>query len=62
MSTYLGIERAEHVIDQYLDDLKNIVNIDSGTYNKQGVDRVGQYLQQRSPRIAAMLPMAHACS
>ncbi len=47
MSTYLGIKRAEHVIDQYLDDLKNIVNIDSGTYNKQGVDRVGQYLQQR---------------
>ncbi len=47
MNTYPGIERAEHIIDYYLDDLKNIVNIDSGTYNKRGVDHVGQYLQQR---------------
>ena len=34
-------------MEQYLDDLKNIVNIDSGTYSKAGVDRVGAYLQQR---------------
>jgi glutamate carboxypeptidase len=47
LSTYPGIDRAERIIDHYLDDLKNIVNIDSGTYNKQGVDHVGQYLQQR---------------
>jgi len=47
LNTYPGIERARRIIDHYLDDLKNIVNIDSGTYNKQGVDHVGQYLQQR---------------
>lgn len=41
------IAPAEQVIDQYLEDLKNIVNIDSGTYNKQGIDRVGEYLEQR---------------
>ena len=47
MNTARSIERAEGLIDQYLDDLKNIVNIDSGSYNKQGVDRVGAYLQER---------------
>jgi glutamate carboxypeptidase len=47
LNTYLDIERTTQVIDQYLEDLKNIVNIDSGTYNKQGVDRVGEYLQER---------------
>lgn len=47
MNTYPSIERAERVMGQYLDDLKHIVNIDSGTYNKQGVDRVGEYLQER---------------
>ena len=47
MNTAGSIERAEGLIDQYLDDLKNIVNIDSGSYNKQGVDRVGAYLQER---------------
>lgn len=47
MTTYLDIERAAQATDQYLEDLKNIVNIDSGTYNKQGVDRVGKYLQER---------------
>src|SRR6266568_4040343 len=42
-----NIIRAEQVMEQYLEDLKNIVNIDSGTYTKAGVDRVGAYLQQR---------------
>ncbi len=41
------VERAEQVIEPYLADLKAIVNIDSGTYNKAGVDRVGAYLQNR---------------
>ena len=40
-------ERAEQVMEPYLADLKAIVNIDSGTYTKAGVDRVGAYLQQR---------------
>ncbi len=47
MNTARSIDGAEGLIDQYLDDLKNIVNIDSGSYNKQGVDRVGAYLQER---------------
>src|ERR1051326_5905391 len=41
------VEQAEHLMPQYLDDLKTIVNIDSGTYTKPGVDRVGAYLQER---------------
>lgn len=34
-------------MEQYLADLRTIVNIDSGTYNKAGVDRVGAYLRDR---------------
>src|SRR5207253_1525958 len=41
------VEQAEQLMQQYLDDLKTIVNIDSGTYTKPGVDRVGAYLQER---------------
>lgn len=41
------LARAEQLMGQYLDDLKTIVNIDSGTYTKPGVDRVGVYLQER---------------
>lgn len=41
------VDRAEQLIEPYLADLKAIVNIDSGTYNKAGVDRVGAYLQER---------------
>lgn len=41
------IERAEKVMDTYLNDLKTIVNIDSGTFTKAGIDRVGAYLQER---------------
>lgn len=40
------IERAEQLMDAYLDDLKTIVNIDSGTFTKAGVDRVAAYLQE----------------
>jgi len=31
----------------YLEDLETIVNIDSGTFTKPGIDRVGAYLQER---------------
>jgi len=41
------VEQAEHLMEQYLDDLKTIVNIDSGTYTKPGIDHVGAYLQER---------------
>lgn len=41
------VQRAEPIMEQYLEDLKAIVNIDSGTYTKPGVDRVGAYLRDR---------------
>ncbi len=41
------VEQAEQLMGQYLDDLKTIVNIDSGTYTRAGIDRVGAYLQER---------------
>ena len=34
------VAQAEHLMQDYLDDLKALVNIDSGTYTKAGVDRV----------------------
>ncbi len=46
-SKHPDIELAEQVMDAYLDDLKTIVNIDSGTFSKAGVDRVSAYLQAR---------------
>jgi glutamate carboxypeptidase len=47
MNRHRHIERAEQLMDAYLDDLKTIVNIDSGTFTKAGIDRVGTYLQER---------------
>ncbi len=41
------VTRAEDMLDAYLADLKAIVNIDSGTFTKAGIDRVGAYLQER---------------
>src|SRR5207237_9042133 len=41
------VQQAEQLMEQYLDDLKTTVNIDSGTYTKPGIDRVGAYLQER---------------
>ena len=41
------VAQAEHLMQDYLDDLKALVNIDSGTYTKAGVDRVVGYLQER---------------
>lgn len=41
------VEQAESLMEQYLDDLQTIVNIDSGTYTKSGIDRVADYLQER---------------
>jgi glutamate carboxypeptidase len=41
------VEQAEGLMQQYLDDLQAIVNIDSGTYTRVGVNRVGAYLQER---------------
>ncbi len=47
MSKHRNIERAEQTMDAYLEDLKTLVNIDSGTFTKAGIDRVGAYLQER---------------
>jgi glutamate carboxypeptidase len=47
MKKHLRVEQAEHILEPFLQDLKAIVNIDSGTYSKAGVDRVGAYLQER---------------
>jgi glutamate carboxypeptidase len=41
------LERAQKHMDEYLHDLQTIVNIDSGTFTKAGIDRVGAYLQNR---------------
>ncbi|HLX58103.1 MAG TPA: M20 family metallopeptidase [Ktedonobacteraceae bacterium] len=47
MNRRADVERAEGIMDAYLEDLKTIVNIDSGTFTKPGIDRVGAYLQER---------------
>ncbi len=47
MTKHVAVEQAERLMDAYLADLQAIVNIDSGTYTKAGVDRVGAYLQGR---------------
>src|SRR5947208_14256815 len=47
MNGHQVVEQAEQLMQEYLDDLKAIVNIDSGTYSRPGVDRVGAYLQER---------------
>jgi len=47
MNAHQMVEQAERQMEQYLADLQTLVNIDSGTYTKAGVDAVGAYLQER---------------
>jgi glutamate carboxypeptidase len=47
MPNHHDIELAQSYMDEYLHDLEAIVNIDSGTFTKAGVDRVGAFLQNR---------------
>src|SRR6266550_2290887 len=47
MNVHQVVQQAEQLMEQYLEDLKTTVNIDSGTYTKRGIDRVGAYLQER---------------
>ena len=47
LSKHPDVQRADQVMDTYFEDLKTIVNIDSGTFTKPGVDRVGAYLRER---------------
>lgn len=44
---HADVERAEQNMPAFLDDLKALVNIDSGTFTKQGIDRAGAYLRER---------------
>ncbi|HEX7733906.1 MAG TPA: M20 family metallopeptidase [Ktedonobacteraceae bacterium] len=46
-STLRELEQAEQAMQAYLADLEAIVNIDSGTYTPEGVNRVGAYLAGR---------------
>lgn len=41
------LEQAEQSMEAYLADLRAIVNIDSGTYTLEGINRVGAYLAER---------------
>ncbi|HEX3640593.1 MAG TPA: M20/M25/M40 family metallo-hydrolase, partial [Ktedonobacteraceae bacterium] len=47
MQKHQTLVRAEQIMDHFLADLKTIVNIDSGTFTKAGIDCVTEYLQQR---------------
>jgi glutamate carboxypeptidase len=47
MKQHAVVTRAEQLLPRYMDDLRAIVDIDSGTYTKAGVDRVGAYLRDR---------------
>src|SRR6266567_5380362 len=47
MKAQQAVQRAELLMEQYLDDLKTTVNIDSGTYTKAGIDQVVAYLEER---------------
>ena len=45
--TLWTLAQAEKSMPSYLTDLEAIVNIDSGTYTLEGINRVGSYLAQR---------------
>ena len=47
MSKTREVEQAEQAMNAYLADLRAIVNIDSGTYTPEGINRVGAYLADR---------------
>ncbi|GCE26450.1 glutamate carboxypeptidase [Dictyobacter alpinus] len=47
MPKNIFVERAEELMASFFADLQTVVNIDSGTYLRSGVNQVGQYLQQR---------------
>jgi glutamate carboxypeptidase len=47
MSKHQTLVRAEQTMDHFLADLKTIVNIDSGTFTKAGIDRIAEYLERR---------------
>jgi hypothetical protein len=50
MSKHRDVERADQFMDDYREDLKTIVNIDSGTFTKAGIDR--DFRRLVSPRAS----------
>ena len=47
MQKHRFVANAEQIMEPFLTDLKTIVNIDSGTYTKVGIDQIAAYLQAR---------------
>src|SRR6266487_409932 len=47
MHKHRFVANAEQIMEPFLADLKTLVNIDSGTYTKVGVDHVATHLQAR---------------
>ncbi len=47
MQRHQTVLQAEQIVEAFLTDLEAIVNIDSGTYYKAGIDQVAAYLQKR---------------
>src|SRR5947207_993422 len=41
------VATAEQIMEPFLADLKTIVNIDSGTYTRAGINQIATYLQAR---------------
>lgn len=59
MTRELDLEAAvwilEDILPEYLEDLELLVNMDSGTFEKQGVDRVGEALRTRYAALGGEL-------
>ena len=47
MQKHRFVANAEEIIDPFLADLKTLVNIDSGTYTRAGINQIVTYLQTR---------------
>lgn len=47
MQKHRFVANAEEIMEPFLTDLKTIVNIDSGTYTRVGINQIAAYLQTR---------------
>lgn len=47
MQKHRFVANAERIMEPFLTDLRTIVNVDSGTYTKVGIDQIAAYLQTR---------------
>ena len=46
---------AEAALPDFLADLERLVNIDCGTYSKEGVDEIGRWFQEQASELGAVL-------